>query len=433
MKIKGHGQRENCTMLVSKKTLRILFCTVALSSFGPSSTTPESEAIDRQTAALKEIEATRLAQEKQLKLVAEAKAANAKAHKADMDRKSREDIAAADRKSQEENFKRFLKPQTFLGVTSIGIGIIAFFFAAKTAYDYYKKQSGMPEIIIKTNYRKSIEDEEAPSELYASERVKNRIETITQKLDEAINSNSDVFNLLFFGPPGTGKTLAINRIAYTLRENLVYFFTSGSRYLALAERKDGSAIAELNKMYKLAERVAQQGKKVMIFVDEAESLFAKRLNAKNTKEQGDLLKEFLALCDKPSHPNIMWAIATNIPSEIDSAVLSRFSKSNWVRVDLPDEQARKDMIEYHIERIIKKRTQSPVSLDGNFDAAHYAKLTHGYAGRDLEDLCREMVSNAAISDKVVTHQIALDTINQAQQSAEDVLDFAQNSDWATVS
>lgn len=70
--------------------------------------------------------------------------------------------------------------------------------------------------------------------------------------------------------------------------------------------------------------------------------------------------------------------ATNRPTELDEAILRRFTQT--FEVGLPDQNGRAAIL----KSILKK-----ARVEDGIDYNHIASLTTGYSGSDLLELCRE--------------------------------------------
>ena len=72
--------------------------------------------------------------------------------------------------------------------------------------------------------------------------------------------------------------------------------------------------------------------------------------------------------------------AENRPWDLDPAVLSRFEKK--ILIPLPDEDARKAILDIHLTRRGFKSRIPPDQLAG---------MTRGYSGREIESFCKQVI------------------------------------------
>jgi SpoVK/Ycf46/Vps4 family AAA+-type ATPase len=119
----------------------------------------------------------------------------------------------------------------------------------------------------------------------------------------------------------------------------------------------------------------------VIFIDEIDSLLTQR--TENENEGSRRIKtEFLVQFDGTSTSNddrILVIGATNRPQEIDEAARRRLVKR--IYVTLPCEEARKEMI-FKLMKDYKNNLSDE-------DLKEVAKITKGYSGSDMFNLCRE--------------------------------------------
>jgi AAA+ superfamily predicted ATPase len=189
--------------------------------------------------------------------------------------------------------------------------------------------------------------------------------------------------ILMYGPPGCGKTLLA---AATASEIESYFITVDaasimSKWLGEGERN----VAKLfNSARKLLEKDA---KSVIVFIDELDSILGSRNNevGGEVRVRNQFLKEMDGVADKGKHLHLYVIGATNKPWSLDWPFLRRFQKR--IYVPLPDIKARTQML---------KQYTAPLKIDPELKLDDLAKLTEGYSGSDMRDICQ------AVQLKVVT-------------------------------
>ncbi|MGI0092391.1 MAG: AAA family ATPase [Nitrososphaerales archaeon] len=183
--------------------------------------------------------------------------------------------------------------------------------------------------------------------------------------------------LLMYGPPGCGKTLLA---AATASEIDSYFITVDaasimSKWLGEGEKN----VAKLfNSARKLLEKEA---KSVIVFIDELDSILGSRTNevGGEVRVRNQFLKEMDGIADKGRHLHLYVIGATNKPWALDWPFLRRFQKRLYV--PLPDIRSRTQML---------KQYTAPLKMDVALRIDDLAKITEGYSGSDMRDICQSV-------------------------------------------
>ncbi|KAM0686657.1 Fidgetin-like protein 1 [Conglomerata obtusa] len=178
--------------------------------------------------------------------------------------------------------------------------------------------------------------------------------------------------LLLFGPPGTGKTMIGKCIASQCKAT---FFSISASSLT------SKWVGEGEKMVKAMFYLARKMQPSVVFIDEIDSLLSQRTDNENEGSRR-IKTEFLVQFDGAGTLNedkILIIGATNRPHEIDEAARRRLVKR--IYVPLPDDDAR-----IFILKNLMKDFDNKINQD-EFD--ELTKLTIGYSGSDIYNLCRE--------------------------------------------
>ena len=181
--------------------------------------------------------------------------------------------------------------------------------------------------------------------------------------------------ILLFGPPGCGKTLLAKAAATEC--NATFFSVSSadllSKWLGESEKLIGS-------LFKIARIKAPS----LIFMDEIDSIATKRGEGSESggerRVKTQLLSEIQGL-KSTGEKTLLVLGATNRPWDLDAAMLSRFEKK--VNVPLPDIPARAAIFKIHTAGI-----NSALSDE---DYIELAARSEGYSGRDIANVCREVI------------------------------------------
>lgn len=212
------------------------------------------------------------------------------------------------------------------------------------------------------------------------------LEYAKQTLQEAVilpNQRPEIFTglrappkgVLLFGPPGTGKTLLAKAVA---SESGFSFFSVSASSLT------SKWVGEGEKLVRSLFQIAREVQPAVIFIDEIDSVLSKR--SENEHEASRRLKtEFMVQLDgaaSSSDDRILVMGATNLPDELDDAVLRRLPKR--VYVPLPDAAARR----YLLGKLLPANGEVKCSFSDK-DVASVVKSTEGYSCSDLTALCKE--------------------------------------------
>ncbi len=182
--------------------------------------------------------------------------------------------------------------------------------------------------------------------------------------------------ILLFGPPGCGKTMLAAAVAREIDAVFMQVDASiiMSKWLGESERNVAN-------IFKVARKYESEGKPVIIFIDEADSLTAYRWNevGGEARARNQLIKEMDGLLDKGKKSYIYVLAATNKPWLLDEPFIRRFQRR--IFIGLPDYETRLKMLEYYTSRL---------ELDEDVKLSEIARMTDGYSGADIHDICMEV-------------------------------------------
>ncbi|MCJ1475354.1 hypothetical protein MMC13_004016 [Lambiella insularis] len=186
--------------------------------------------------------------------------------------------------------------------------------------------------------------------------------------------------ILLHGPPGCGKTMIANAFAAEL----------GVPFIALSAPSivsgmSGESEKALREHFEEAKKIAP----CLVFIDEIDAITPKRESAQREMEKRIVAQLLTCMDDlaleKTGGKAVIVIAATNRPDSLDPALRrgGRFDKE--INLSVPSEAVR--------EQILKALTRQ-MSLSGDFDFRHLAKLTPGFVGADLNDLVSTAGSTA---------------------------------------
>ncbi|KAF3339858.1 katanin p60 ATPase-containing subunit A-like 2 isoform X1 [Carex littledalei] len=178
--------------------------------------------------------------------------------------------------------------------------------------------------------------------------------------------------ILLFGPPGTGKTMLAKAVATECKTT---FFNISASSIVSKWRGDSEKLVKV--LFELARHHAPS----TIFLDEIDSIISQRGEARSEHEASRRLKtELLIQMDGLAKTDdlVFVLAATNLPWELDSAMLRRLEKR--ILVPLPEPEARCAMFEELLPITVENPEISYETL---------VEKTEGYSGSDIRLVCKE--------------------------------------------
>jgi vacuolar protein-sorting-associated protein 4 len=180
--------------------------------------------------------------------------------------------------------------------------------------------------------------------------------------------------ILLFGPPGCGKTLLAAAVATEIDANF-YSIDAAS----IMSKWLGEAEQNVAKLFGSARKSAVEGKPAIVFVDELDSLMGQHSNevGGEIRVRNQFLKEMDGIVDKGKALHVYVIGATNKPWDLDWAFIRRFQKR--ILVPLADHGTRLNMLKLY---------SSNLQLDVDVDLHELARLSEGFSGSDIRDVCQ---------------------------------------------
>jgi transitional endoplasmic reticulum ATPase len=184
--------------------------------------------------------------------------------------------------------------------------------------------------------------------------------------------------VLLYGPPGTGKTLLAKAVANEANSNFIS--VKGPELL-------NKYVGESEKGVREVFEKARSNAPTVVFFDEIDSIAGERGRGMGDSGVGErVVSQLLTELDGIEELEDVVVIATtNRPDLIDNALLRPGRLDRHVHVPVPDEEARRAILEVHTRN-------KPLADDVDLD--ELAAGTDGYVGADVEALVREATMNA---------------------------------------
>jgi cell division protease FtsH len=185
--------------------------------------------------------------------------------------------------------------------------------------------------------------------------------------------------VLLMGSPGTGKTLLARAVAG--EAGVPFFSISGSDFVEMFVGVGASRVRDL---FEQAKKQAP-----CIFIDEIDAVGRHRgagLGGGHDEREQTLNQLLVEMDGFEGNEAVIVVAATNRPDVLDPALLRPGRFDRRITVPSPDVKGRQEILRIHSRRI-------PMS-DG-VDLSRLARLTPGFSGADLENLCNEAALVAA--------------------------------------
>ncbi|XP_052496959.1 LOW QUALITY PROTEIN: 26S proteasome regulatory subunit 10B-like [Budorcas taxicolor] len=190
---------------------------------------------------------------------------------------------------------------------------------------------------------------------------------------------------LLYGPPGTGKTLLARAVASQPDCNFLKVVSN-----SIVEKYIGKSARLIKEMF----NYARDHQPCIIFMDEIVGRRFSEGTSADRKIQRSLMELLNQMDGFDTLHRVKMIMATNRPDTLDPALLCPARLDRKIRIDLPNEQARLDILKIYV---------GPITEHGEIDYEATVKLSHGVNGADLRNVCTEagMFATRADHDFVV--------------------------------
>ncbi|XP_047130163.1 26S proteasome regulatory subunit 10B isoform X1 [Hydra vulgaris] len=179
---------------------------------------------------------------------------------------------------------------------------------------------------------------------------------------------------LLYGPPGTGKTLLAKAVASQLDCNFLKVVSS-----AIVDKYIGESARLIREMF----AYARDHQPCIIFMDEIDAIGGRRFS-EGTSADREIQRTLMELLNQMDGFDVLGKVkiimATNRPDTLDPALLRPGRLDRKIHIDLPNEQGRMDILKIHA---------NPITKHGEIDYEAVVKLSDGFNGADLRNVCTE--------------------------------------------
>jgi 26S proteasome regulatory subunit T4 len=180
--------------------------------------------------------------------------------------------------------------------------------------------------------------------------------------------------VLLYGPPGTGKTLLARAVASTLETNFLKVVSS-----AIVDKYIGESARLIREMF----GYAKEHEPCIIFMDEIDAIGGRRFS-EGTSADREIQRTLMELLNQMDGFDYLGKtkiiMATNRPDTLDPALLRPGRLDRKIEIPLPNEQGRLEILKIHSD---------PIAKHGEIDYEAVVKLSDGFNGADLRNVCTE--------------------------------------------
>uniref|UniRef100_A0A8C8DRI0 26S proteasome regulatory subunit 10B n=1 Tax=Oryzias sinensis TaxID=183150 RepID=A0A8C8DRI0_9TELE len=217
--------------------------------------------------------------------------------------------------------------------------------------------------------------------------------------------------LMFLLETGTGKTLLARAVASQLDCNFLKVVSS-----SIVDKYIGESARLIREMF----NYARDHQPCIIFMDEIDAIGGRRFS-EGTSADREIQRTLMELLNQmdgfDTLHRVKMIMATNRPDTLDPALLRPGRLDRKIHIELPNEQARLDILKIH---------SSPITKHGEIDYEAIVKLSDGFNGADLRNVCTEAGLFAIRSDReYVTQEDFMKAVRKVADSKklESKLDY----------
>jgi len=229
------------------------------------------------------------------------------------------------------------------------------------------EKSLLSGVVDPENIKTTFADVHAPAETIEALKMLTTLSlTRPDAFKYGVLAKDKITGVLLYGPPGTGKTLLAKAVAKESGATVLEI--SGSD---VYDMYVGESEKNVRAIFSLAKKLSP----CVVFIDEADAIFASRGSGTNRNSHRELINQFLREWDGMTETSAFIMVATNRPFDLDDAALRRLPRR--LLVDLPVEKDREDILGIHLQG---------EALDPSVSLAQLAVQTPLYSGSDLKNL-----------------------------------------------
>ncbi|KAF5810075.1 putative ATPase family AAA domain-containing protein [Helianthus annuus] len=296
------------------------------------------------------------------------------------------------------------------GVTALAAGIYTTREGARVVWSYVDRILGQPSLIRESSRGRypwsgvfsrglstlshggqhGSKSQNAFGDVILNPSLQKRIQQLAGATANTKAHQAPFRNMLFYGPPGTGKTMAARELAK--KSGLDYALMTGGDVAPLGSQ----AVTKIHQLFDWAKK---SNRGLLLFIDEADAFLCERNKTYMSEAQRSALNALLFRTGDQSK-DIVLALATNRPGDLDSAVADRIDEV--LEFPLPGEEERFKLLKLYLDKYIAKagarkpgvfskffqKQQQQIEIKGlnNDMIKEAAAKTGGFSGREIAKL-----------------------------------------------
>ncbi|XP_014478773.1 PREDICTED: ATP-dependent zinc metalloprotease YME1 homolog [Dinoponera quadriceps] len=186
--------------------------------------------------------------------------------------------------------------------------------------------------------------------------------------------------VLLVGPPGTGKTLLARAVAG--EAGVPFFHVAGPEFDEILVGQGARRVRDLF-------RAAKEKAPCVVFIDEIDSVGAKRTNSVLHPYANQTINQLLSEMDGfRQNEGVIVLGATNRRKDLDKALMRPGRFDVEIYINKPDYFGRKEILDLYLSKI----------LTHEIDTVYLARCTTGFTGADIENMINQAALRAAIDE-----------------------------------
>ncbi|EPS59773.1 hypothetical protein M569_15031 [Genlisea aurea] len=325
------------------------------------------------------------------------------------------------------------------GLTSLAAGIYMTREGSRVVWNYVDRILGQPSLIRESSRGKypwsgilsravsslsrrgssssSFKNGNGFGDVVLNPSLQKRIEQLANATANTKAHQAPFRNMLFYGPPGTGKTMAARELAR--KSGLDYALMTGGDVAPLGSQ----AVTKIHQLFDWAKK-SKRG--LLLFIDEADAFLCERNKTYMSEAQRSALNALLFRTGDQSK-DIVLALATNRPGDLDSAVADRIDEV--LEFPLPGEDERFRLLKLYLHKYIVAAAAKEgggrieirgVGEDDDVVIREAAGRTEGFSGREIAKLMASVQaavygSENCVLDPVLFRQVVDYKVAEHQQ------------------